>query len=880
METGDDWSHDTTAVNIDGTGALDFVDDPDETGVHGEWDEEYSGMYPEGHEDDAGYFETDDEDVKEFTDKSRYSSPRSYWMPETPAPQERLPVDMGIMIDTTGSMDEEADDGRTWMDHAIEATQNMIGLFDEDDRVALFNLDHHHKDAGSFLVEDFQYMTQENKDDLNTTVGNFYADGGTPLWDASGYTINHVLSNPRPDGEPGEDFVQATMLFTDGVDEHYSWGKLEGGSNQYAPGSLTGDGPEDHTWGVEDGHLWGQGEYEYENQDGSGSDVQRYYHESRAGFDGGEVHWQELEFRESSRSTERLSLMKNPTLTFTVALGVEPSAYLDPDDDGYMDPSAPEYPFTSEYQLIQIAESTDGDYYYTPDAEELGDIFEEIFESLPDDPGGIRSVSPDDTITNEDDELDLPEGYAENIDLQLAPYYRYTTTTPIDARDTVSQRLSFRTKYWMTEGTNGGFMYLWGREEGEDWVWDSVNRQYIRPDQSYTGNLDFDVVDEEKESGGPDIDGDGQTGLKDLGENIPYWCFNGKSRGGTFGWDRVTVNLDRYDEFFDEDISEYRVVFVTAQMGGISEDTGWRPEMGWYIDNVRVELTRDPHLSELEEGVGYWIRANREELETMGFDVDDHYHDSRGNLDGRFWMYAGIDDGEPILPKGVDSSLYTSTISLSNADTPVLNADIRFNFHDGGGRPPNGLRIEITDDDGATWSSLTYGVRAGWNYTGGDCDYSGESDEGGYGWVDTETLIRLNTDLSDWRGQNVRLRFRVFTNESEQNFYAEEGGEFPKPVFIDNVTVTEEDMEIVPPPAIDSTETDSDYTLDSYDDVEQEMIEEDIQEEDGEVDMKTLRDIKTSAYSTPLSYETRNRFEVMEKETIVSKSTFETRWMR
>ena len=1022
METGDEWSHDTTAVNIDGTGALDFVDDPDETGVHGEWDEEYSGMYPEGHEDDAGYFETDDEDVKEFTDKSRYSSPRSYWMPETPAATgEVRPVDMVVVIDTSGSMSYG---GRDWWEHAYEATKEVARVLDEDDRLSIYAFDH---DSPTDIItfegfDDGDYcLCEEHEQEFIDEVitpnlgDSSYYDSWTPLYDTTSRAIQELdwAEEDRPDSvkggilltdgagnyddgkelyEPGDRDVWENYggseddraryeqgspgLVTDYVRGEYSgqlrtpynfmtvtmggltresrlhkisataegensFGVFEDDAEKLGPlfSMYTGSLIEESVGGIRsvdpgyslsseeesvvtdfsvfsDGFLGGLERYEDVIDYAEGETIYDFgdwrYDGTEDGFFIREQdpdsyrEWAPYRWAESTESGSTIDHYIDPSYTFDrlsgsgeirsiedVKVNLEMWApggqsaleiWVDDDLDGSWELAAED--ITSDTNDIDGA-----DWEEVSIAHVINDPTQPFDLRFRNQFGGLlyfdhvnvvytldyQSESSQQTSSVDQSLNDIGDYFM----IQEPPYYRYTTTTPIDARDTVSQRLSFRTKYWMTEGTNGGFMYLWGREEGEDWVWDSVNRQYIRPDQSYTGNLDFDVVDAEKDEGGPDIDGNGETtGLKDLEGNVPYWCFNGKSRGGTFGWDRVTVDLSRYDEFFDEDISEFRVVFVTAQMGGISEDTGWRPEMGWYIDNVRVELTRDPHLSELEEGVGYWIRANREELETMGFDVDDHYHDSRGNLDGRFWMYAGIDDGEPILPKGVDSSLYTSTISLSNADTPVLNADIRFNFHDGGGRPPNGLRIEITDDDGATWRSLTYGVRAGWNYTGGDCDYSGESDEGGYGWVDTETLIRLNTDLSDWRGQNVRLRFRVFTNESEQNFYAEEGGEFPKPVFIDNVTVTEEDMEIVPPPAIDSTETDSDYTLDSYDDVEQEMIEEDIQEEDGEVDMKTLRDIKTSAYSTPLSYETRNRFEVMEKETIVSKSTFETRWMR
>ncbi|MFP4185293.1 MAG: CARDB domain-containing protein, partial [Thermoplasmata archaeon] len=78
MEEGEQkWRHDETLVNIDGSGPLDFADRRDmETNVEGDWDHEKSGMtYEDGSSEFGdGYYETDDEDVEDFTDKAHYSS--------------------------------------------------------------------------------------------------------------------------------------------------------------------------------------------------------------------------------------------------------------------------------------------------------------------------------------------------------------------------------------------------------------------------------------------------------------------------------------------------------------------------------------------------------------------------------------------------------------------------------------------------------------------------------------------------------------------------------------------------------------------------------------------------------------------------------------
>ena len=285
----------------------------------------------------------------------------------------RQPLDMGILIDTTGSMSELASDNKTRMEHAIEATQNMIDLFNEDDRVALFELDHYNKDAGTFLYEDFRYMTETNKTQFKNAVGNFTANGGTPLWDASGWTMNYTLENPRPTGTPGEDYVQVVMLFTDGDDEHYSY-ELESGSNVYAPGCDRGIGALDHTWGVAGGHRWGDGIYNYSDQNGTEEDVLRY------GYGGvNSTEWISLYFRGTGeRTTERKALVGAPILTYVVGLATTPQSS-ESEEYGYMSSDDPDFPFTSEYQLIQVAESTGGEYYYTSDAGELTDAFAEVF---------------------------------------------------------------------------------------------------------------------------------------------------------------------------------------------------------------------------------------------------------------------------------------------------------------------------------------------------------------------------------------------------------------------------------------------------------------------------------------------------------------------
>ncbi|MBS3790024.1 MAG: type IV pilin [Candidatus Thermoplasmatota archaeon] len=394
--------------------------------------------------------------------------------------------------------------------------------------------------------------------------------------------------------------------------------------------------------------------------------------------------------------------------------------------------------------------------------------------------------------TPSDDNSDIPEGYEEEINLSAR--YRYLTTHSIDVEDTTAQTLRFRTKFWMSQDTAGGMIYLWGKNDTYDWEWNSANREnrtYIKPQQGYPGDLDLP-----ENPDGPNITG--ETGGLEYGEgeDIPEAVFNGKSASGTFGWRYISADLSQYENFMDNH-DEIRVVFLTAQIGNASEGD-WYPEMGWYIDNVQVRVTREFDGAVPDDGNGYWMRVNESEVqEKFPGDIDEkNYTDNTPGEDGDgyYWMFAQNNSGEPALPKGVDASLYTSRIDLSNAENPRLNAHVKFNLDNRSGVPPPGFRIDISEDGGRSWDELTYGVRGGWGVSGDNehGNYSGVSDEEGYGWVHTDTLTRIDAELDGWRDEIVMLRFRVFTNLTTETY---ENEDYPKAIFIDDVIVKEADME-------------------------------------------------------------------------------------
>ncbi len=357
----------------------------------------------------------------------------------------------------------------------------------------------------------------------------------------------------------------------------------------------------------------------------------------------------------------------------------------------------------------------------------------------------------------------IPTGYASTINLNVK--YRYMVTPPVSiSANTKSAMLSFWTKYWMTEGTNGGVIYIWGKKPSDtNWVWDASHRIYIKPLQPYTGNLLFSGVNTDSTTGGPD----GKTGLIDMFGNDPYWCFNGRSEGGTFDWEYIKADLTPYLSYF----SEIRIVFLFAQFGGLSASGGWHPEMGWYVDDVKIKVTEDGTYD-------LWKLTN---LTTTADPVGAH----SGNY---AWVYS---DSNGNLPEGIDSSLITKQIDLTSARNVSLDFWIRFNLNPAAGLPPATVRVEVSSNNGITWNPITYGVRIGWG-SSGHGGYAGTLDSGAtnaYGWVNSHTLLRINCDLSGWAGQTILLRFRVVTNATTYPTYDPSYSSDPHGVFIDDVEI-------------------------------------------------------------------------------------------
>ncbi len=242
----------------------------------------------------------------------------------------------------------------------------------------------------------------------------------------------------------------------------------------------------------------------------------------------------------------------------------------------------------------------------------------------------------------------------------------------------------------------------------------------------YSGNLKLDVYREDS-FGNPII-----------------WAWNGASKKGTFGWEFVKVNLLKYVP--EQYRSEVRIKFNYTQYGG---GTGY----GWYLDDVKIVLSRDGNSDTN-------INANISDVWQFVSTTD------RNNQSTHAWWNG--DPGTGWFRGGIDNSLITRPIDLTNAWTAHLSAYFKFNINNDSGAPPDGFRVEISTDGGVNWRPINMGVRTAWGVSGtnssANTTYTGTN--AGYYWTEAGSLLRLNVDLSTFSGNVVLLRFRVVTTNA------------------------------------------------------------------------------------------------------------------
>jgi hypothetical protein len=276
----------------------------------------------------------------------------------------------------------------------------------------------------------------------------------------------------------------------------------------------------------------------------------------------------------------------------------------------------------------------------------------------------------------------------------------------------------------------------------------------MTPTQAYKGNIKTSI-----------------TRYDDKWKEI-RWCWNGISGKGSFSWEYVEVNLN---QFCGQQYVRVMFAYIRATGGG---------GRGWWIDDVEVKTTRSDSFAVQNTSADQWELVRRG-TSLSGGDTADAYSGD--------WAWLCHNPGPSVdyLKAGLDNSLVTIPIDLTNALDATLIAKFKFNINFTEGRPPDGFRVEVSNDVGATWRPVHFGVRAAWRVSGTEAaGGDGKSFTGvniGNNWVYSTTLARLNCDLSGWAGSVVQIRFRVVTRTDAVNHYETSTGWGG--FYIDDVTV-------------------------------------------------------------------------------------------
>jgi hypothetical protein len=313
----------------------------------------------------------------------------------------------------------------------------------------------------------------------------------------------------------------------------------------------------------------------------------------------------------------------------------------------------------------------------------------------------------------------------------------YLTTEEFRLDNYEKSTLKFWQRYDLLYTENGGIVMVGNAANPAG----PYQYAYAQPTQPYSGNIRLD-----------------KTVTDDYGTEIK-WAWNGRSGGGTYDWEYIQLDLTPY---IDPARPWVKVKFMFYTWGFGNGGS-------WWIDDVRITVQRSDTVAITPTMADQW-----------------EYYEWTGGVDpaamephsGTHMWWNHNPAASHDLNSGVDNSLYSKSIDLTNAKDAYLSAYFKFNFDDSAGRPPDGFRTEISDDNGITWRPVNLGVRSSWGVSG-DWNTDGKSpdgtqaytgiQEGGLDsdvpvWVEAGTLWRLNTNLSGWAGSVIKLRFRVVTN--------------------------------------------------------------------------------------------------------------------
>lgn len=735
MENGTGhWRHESTIVRINGESALEYMDIGNvSTNVASSWQEL------------RGFRQTFDD----------FHSMNSSFKLREPGP----PVDLTLVFDTSNSMA-----GQPLQDEKNAALALIQGL-GNDSRVAIFKLA---QNPGQRFVLGFTQLNAAGRTTVVNTINTLSCQAWTPIWQTFGEAMNYTWDYRSADRVPvvvalcdGQDYQGDDSNIKDPPKNPDDYNNIEKGSN----GNLANPGfcPWIN-WGT-------RGYFTYH--------IGKYF--GKAGVAG---YWYNQTYTGGSNTAD--GLLNAPMTVFTIGINLEHDPNLpyfstissvsnfDRAGSVYTGPGSLESG-TPEYNLYRIATtSPKGKYFYAPSSADLMGVFDELAEELaslslarsaggsfdgggagggggaPED-GGSESAPTTPGKRQAPSDSSGPEGPASGRSPNIpGAEDLYALTQSFSLQGVTSARLCFWHKYHLSMGWSGAVVL----------VGTSVNNvtftyEYVTPSQSYTGNIRTSV-----------------TRLDDLGNEI-RWCWNGISGRGTFDWEYAEVSLNKFCG------QQYvRVMFAYIRAGG----GGGK---GWLIDDVEVKVTRSNSAAVQTTSTDQWELVKKGDVLGGGGDFADAYS-------GQYaWLCHNPSASVDYLKGGLDNYLITPPIDLTNARDATLICKFKFNINYTEGRPPDGFRVEVSDDGGVTWRPIHFGVRAAWKVSGTEpAGPDGKSFTGvniGGNWVLSTSLARLNCDLTGWAGSVIHLRFRVVTRADTINHYESVTGWGG--LYIDDVTV-------------------------------------------------------------------------------------------
>ncbi len=761
METygSNNFEHDALVAMINGENPLDYYDplDPDpQTNVIDSWDRSMSYG------------------VREADDTSK-SAPYSYRLEESKgAVLNRADVIISFVIDDSASMTKRTSTaGNTWLQEAKDAAQILLNeLSDASICVSIWdfkgNAERRWSGPTDRGTSEGGISTTNRRDpvrlgddfggiDGRTLVSNEIdsmsnPSGTTIIWDSIGEAYKDIeyWSVYYPDLTP------VVVVLSDGMDIQASDGSslslltvdntVEGGSTYWAPWGSMADGEQYYQY-----HL---GKYSTDLSDLSAS-----------------TYWM-YAMNLGSMDHYRYGLLDSDIPIYTIGLGLEhhdppylPEISTNPVTtigDHILDYTNAHCSATGtgigesgtlEYNLWRIADSSDAKYFYAPTADELADIFQELGQLLAKPQDQTRSSEPtrQDEVPNEN---------------------KWAVTSEFDVSGAETASLSFWHKYNIVDGANGGYVMVGYLDDTvdtdadgdptNDWDW-----KYMTPVNGfYSGSL--------------------YPGLerKDSFGNTINWGYNGRSGEGTFDWDNADFNiLDFVPPGYRDRV---KVMFYYIQYGGGTGD-------GWWFDDVKIVMSRAEESPVDADSIDTWRFL---EGTTESGTVHSGTHS---------WFAGGITTAYD-LHEGIDNSLYTRPIDLTNARNAYLEFYTRFNIQYEAGRPPDGFRVEISKNNGLSWAPLNFGVRSSWRVSGTEADltdgeldgksFTGASERSDvHNWVPASSISRLTLDLGGYTGYVVTLRFRIVTNID--GIHYEDVNSF-RGVYLDDIKVFGESLESSP----------------------------------------------------------------------------------